>query len=156
MIGVNRFAFAILCLLVGMCPLCRAGEVTLEVAEEYYDMGDTVYFTITNETGLEVLFPHKPIYEIRDSTGYEVYPQIHQTVFVFWDPGHSETYGWGQEYPGGAQVPEGMYYTTASWDYAPGPLAYLFEVADTFYITDMSSVEPPAPSSWGRIKSLFR
>ena len=156
LIRMIRIALLIPCVMAAATAPVVAGEVTLDVAKDYYDVGETVWFTIANETGLEVYFPHMPIYEIRDHTGTEIYPGIHSTVLVGFGPGQSETFSWEQVYSGGGQVPAGMYFVTADWYYAKEPPASKSRIADVFYIVDMSGVEPPAPSSWGRIKGLFR
>jgi hypothetical protein len=135
---------------------CHAGEVTLEILGEYYSIGDTVYFAITNGLSDIAAFGHDPIYEIRDSSGTEVYPGIHVEWVVYFEPGHSEAFVWTQEHAGGWQVSEGMYYITATWFVEGGPPELGGTLADTLWITEMSGVEPPPCFSWGRVKSLFK
>jgi hypothetical protein len=132
-----------------------AGGVVVETSSGIYDPGDTVYFTISNETGYEIYFPKFPIYAVLDSAGYEVYPQNHIPTFEYWDPGYSEDYAWGQNYSGGPYVPEGVYYIETEWRRASAPQSGGV-AADTFWIYDRSSVDPPLPATWGRMKALYR
>jgi hypothetical protein len=134
---------------------CLAEEVTLEISKNCYTIGETVYFTVRNGMSDSIAFIYDPIYEIRDSTGTEIFPVIHAEWLVFFEPGHAETLDWPQEYPNGSQVPDGRYHITAEWFVEGGPPDLGGILADTLWILPTSGVQPPSPSSWGRIRALF-
>lgn len=158
MAAVERFWIPALtfCVVTGIAMLCASEEVTLVISKQYYAVGETVYFTVTNGLADSIAFIYDPIYEVRDSTGTEIFPVTHGEWLVYFEPGHSETLFWRQQYPNGSQVPEGMYYITAKWVVDMGPPDLQGILADTLWITQMSAVEPAIGLSWGRIKVLFR
>ena len=135
--------------------LCPGEEVTLDISKDYYAIGEIVHFTVTNGLSDTIAFIYEPIYEIRDSSGTEVFPIMHGEWLVFFEPGHSESLWWEQDHAGGWQMSEGRYHITATWFVEGGPRLLGGNLADTLWITSTSGVEPPNPPSWGRIKALF-
>lgn len=156
--AIARLLPVILLVLAVICTgmECLAEEVTLEIFSECYLIGDTVYFAITNGLSSTVAFYQQPIYEIRDSSGTEIYPVVHIPWIIHFEPAHSDTFFWTQQYSEGGQVPEGMYYITASWYVQSGPPDPGGTAADTLWIAETSGVEPPFFFSWGRVKALFK
>jgi hypothetical protein len=156
MVRCHRLIALTLLLAGGIALQSSASEVTLETSKEYYYVGETVDFTIANGSIFTIAFPMDPIYTICNDTGTEVFPIIHADWLVFFDPGHWEDFAWQQCYEGGGQVPEGMYYITADHYPNTDPWEPKVSMADTFWISALSSVEPRLYPSWGKIKSLFR
>jgi hypothetical protein len=97
-----------------------------------------------------------PIYEIRDSTGTLVWPGNHQPAFEDFPPGRSETYWWDQRNHAGSYVDPDEYHITAYWFVVDSAPRIEGDLADTIWVVDMSHVLPPIPTSWGRVKSLYR
>lgn len=146
----------VFCIILGISVLCFADEVTLETSKNCYAVGETVYFTVTNGLSDWIAFIHDPIYEIRDSTGTEIFPVMHGEWLVYFEPGHAETFSWTQEHAGGWQVPEGRYHITATWFIDGGGPFLQGVLADTLWIMQTSGVEPANCLPWGRIKALFK
>jgi len=126
-------------------------EISLDTSQSCYASGDTVSFTLANDSDSVLWVSHIPVWSIRDvSADSLVYP-----LFVFWgyvslDTSESAVYQWDQRDYHGTQVPAGTYLVKVGGTL--GMLGPAVTVADTF---DIGGASATIPDSWGNLKSRW-
>ena len=145
---------AVAVVLIGFQAASGQGTVTLEASSDCYAVGDTVRFTLTNNTDSTIQMPHSPVWSVWDASGDTlVYPALVFWVTVPLGPDSSETYQWPQIDYHLNQVSQGPYWVEVT--YSPQLVHWNpnFTVTDSFYVGGASATEQ---STWGSIKSLYR
>ena len=127
-------------------------EVTLNTSQTCYASGDTVAFTLANNSDSVLWMNRMPVWSIRDvSADSLIYPLYVYWVYVSLDTNESATYQWDQCDYHGNQVAAGTYLVKVSGTLGlAGPGV---TVADTF---DIGGASPVESETWGRLKSLWR
>jgi hypothetical protein len=139
--------------------LAIAQFVTLVPTAEIYAPGETVRWTITNNTDFELVSGSEPpydIYRLSDGewvTGHYLPMEWHIL------PSESRPTTWDQRDINGELVAPGSYFARVSL--ANGPHPPHFTVLDTFIIGIPTSAPDGPPeqeqaSGWGKIKFIFR
>jgi hypothetical protein len=147
------FALVLLSSLVLISPAFAptTSEITLNTSRACYASGDTVAFTLTNNSDSVFWVSHLPVWSIRDVAADSlVYPLFVYWVFVSLDTNQSATYQWNQRDYHGTQVPAGTYLVRVSGTL--GKLGQAVTVADTF---DIGGASQTVPDSWGSVKSRW-
>lgn len=128
-------------------------DVTLEISQEIYEPGDSVFFTMTNHSKAHLMMGNRPPWHIHElGTGELVWPFGGCPSELYLYSGESLHWNWDQT-QFGDPVAEGLYYIQIGFQYGisgPGPWDV---VRDTFEITNQN---PLKPASWGEIKALMK
>jgi hypothetical protein len=127
-------------------------DITLQTSAASYCSGDTVRFTLANDSDSSFWMNSTPSWRIRSvSPDTLIFP-----YYVFWlmwslGPDSSLTFEWDQKDYHGNQVPQGSYYVTVSGSLGmTGPAA---SAADTFNITGASATDRV---SWSGLKAGWK
>jgi len=140
--------------------LASSPRYTLECSADSYALGDSVFFTWTNNTDSTLVAQCQPPFEIYDAiTGEMLYAGELPTEF--WLPPHESAYlNWAQQDFFGNQVPPGAYLAYISFTFNGNPPPPWDHVEDWFRILLPASVPDSGPaisaSSWGRLKQSCR
>jgi len=137
--------------------------VTIETDRSSYDLGDTVWVTVTNHGPGGIWYGGLPIINIYcEQTGELTWPDWGLPVEFELDPGESEVISWDQTGvacllpPPGTdqlQVMPGFYRIESA--YAPLPVPPV--LPETVRVSIEIRDDTPVPSpSWGRFKSFWR
>ena len=146
-------AVAVVCLLLaGTAAVSSRSDLTIETDAATYCSGDTVCFTITNNSDSTLWISNMPGWSVWEAAADTlIFP-----LYVLWamwsiDPDSSVMDCWPQIDYHLNQVPQGKYYVTIDGVLGNGgPSA---SAVDTFTITGASSV---SPTSWSEAKSRWR
>ncbi len=146
-------AAAVCCLLLaGTAAISSRSDLTIETDATSYCSGDTVCFTITNNSDSTVWINNLPGWSVWDASA----DTLILPLYVFWamwsiDPDSSEIDCWTQIDYHLNQVPQGQYYVKITGTLGNGGGSVT--AADTFNITGAS---PVAEESWSRFKTNWR
>lgn len=140
--------------LVGFQAASGQGTVTLEASSDCYAVGDTVRFTLMNGSDSTIYMPHSPVWSVWDASADTlVFPALVLWIIVGLGPDSSATYQWPQIDYHLNQVSQGPYRVEVTYSPQMSPWNPNSTVTDSFYVGGASATEP---STWGRIKSLYR
>jgi len=144
---------AILALAIGgSIASAGRGTVTLDTSQSSYCSGDTVRFTLANDTDSSFWMNCAPPWSVRsvspDSLVFPLY-----VYWLYWSmaPDSSIVYTWDQKDYHGNQVPQGNYYVRVRGTL--GMQGQSVTVVDTFSVTGASDA---APTSWGSLKAGWK
>jgi hypothetical protein len=127
-------------------------DITLSLSQPSYEVGDTVSFTLANQTEWVIQLPAWPPWRITDSLGVTLAPCGVVPIIVEFHPGRSDYWEWNQlTCWDGPQVPQGRYRLSVDYwsECCPGEN---FSVEAWFTI----GMVPVEPTTWGRVKAVFR
>ena len=147
-------AVAVCCLLLaGTAATSSRSDMTIETDAASYCSGDTVCFTITNNSDSLLWISNLPGWTVWDASADTlIYPLY--VLWVMWsiDSDSSATGCWPQIDYHLNQVPAGQYYVKTDGVLGTGGPGV--SAADTFSITTGAS--PAEEESWSTIKSFWR
>jgi hypothetical protein len=145
---------AVALVLAGLGAAFAQGTVTLEASSDCYAVGDTVRFTLTNNTDSTIYMPYSPVWSVWDASADTlVYPYLVFWVTVPLGPDSSETYLWPQFDYHLNQVSQGPYWVEVTYSPQLVPWNPNSTVIDSFYVGGASATEP---GTWGSIKSMYK
>jgi hypothetical protein len=151
-LSISRSCFLMTILIMASYVPLRA-DVTLELSQPSYKVGETVFFTLTNGSKSVITLPNViGWWHIADSDGVLVGGCVVQPTEVQLSPGQYLADYWGQRLcPDGPQVPQGDYRLWVPYrsECCPGED---LTVEEWFSV----GLVPVEPVSWGRIKTAFR
>lgn len=135
-------------------------RVTLECSADFYALGDSIFFTWTNNTDSTLTASYHPPHEIYDDISGELIYSGELPWEFSLPPGESVLLGWDQIDWLGDQVPPGPYRVRISFWFNDGPPPPWGHVEDRFVVLGPASIPDAAPTasttSWGRLKQRHR
>ena len=139
-------------LLAGTAAISSRGDVTLETDAETYCTGDSVWFTITNNSDSVLWINNLPGWSVWDASVDTLILPLN-VLWVMWslDPDSSSLECWPQFDYHMNQVPQGKYYIKVNGVLGNGGPSV--SDADTVNITGAS---PVSSKSWSQAKSRLR
>jgi hypothetical protein len=145
---------AVLALLILMASSAFApteDDLSLATSAVCYAIGDTVAFTLTNNSDSVFGVPYCPPWSIGDAAAESlIYPSKVFQVLYYLGPHRSETYYWNQKDYHANQVTAGTYAVMVIGTL--GELGPVVSAADTFDIGCAATVS----HTWGRIKTNWK
>jgi hypothetical protein len=128
------------------------GSVTLQTSASSYCSGDTVSFTLANDTDSSLWLIYAPPWSVHSVSPDSLIVPLY-VYWLYWSvgPDSSITYTWNQKDYHGNQVPQGSYYVKVSGSL--GQQGQAVTVVDTFSVTGASGA---VPTSWGGLKAGWK
>jgi hypothetical protein len=106
----RSFLGALLVVLAAFAQAAGAG-VSLKTSELEYSLGETVFFTLTNNLDETIYMPGSPYFLVLDAESEHLAPCTSLPTIVPLSPGNSDTGSWSQiNCHTGSPVDEGLYW----------------------------------------------
>lgn len=137
-------------ILTGTIITSTNAGVTVEISQDCYSVGDSVWCTVNNNSEDSLMVRNLPGMEFwNDDADTLVYPYWVYPMAWYIEPGTSQPFGWDQLDYHDNQVPVGTYRFVLDGVLGEAPII----LEETFGIGGPSSAES---GTWGSIKALYR